>query len=116
MPVKYVEINDSHGNLRSTEQVAYVYRNYSGPLPKYNEVERFSMNVSQRDLDEFLAYMNIPVEEVDWSECEEPRYGFTLNYNKNPREGKANVMITGSGYFMFEELCFQESFIKVIGG
>lgn len=114
MPVKYVEIMDSHGNPRGTDQIAYVYRNYNGPLPKYNEVERFSMNISQSDLDEFLEYMNIPAEEVDWSDCEDPRYSFTLNYKKNPREDEANVMITNSGCFMFEELCFQECFIKVI--
>ena len=114
MPVKYVEIMDSHGNPRGTDQIAYVYRNYNGPLPKYNEVERFSMNIRQSDLDEFLEYMNIPGEEVDWSDCEDPRYSFTLNYKKNPREDEANVMITNSGWFMFEELCFQEGFIKVI--
>ena len=116
MPIKYVEILDSHGNQHATNQVASVYKNYYGPESNFFETDQFTFNSTMDDLNKFLNYFKINVNNVNWKIPEDSRkYGFFTNVKKL-KDGSFEIYITNHNHQMFDERCFQEHFIKIIEG
>ena len=117
MPLVYQEVKDSSGNMVGTGNIDSVYRYYYGPYKKFDQVENFSMNVNKQDLELFLKTLEIQEENVYWEIPEESCY-LTINASKNEELNnpyKLGVIITEAGNYLFQELCYRESFIDHLG-
>ena len=114
MPIKYTERLDSRGNYQATEQIASIYRNYSGPQSNFFETNSFTFNSTMEDLNKFLDHFKLDINIVNWEIPEDHRkYGFFTNVKKL-EDGTIEITITDHSNQMFDERCFQEHFIKII--
>lgn len=116
MPIKYTERLDSRGNYQTTEQIACIYRNYSGPQSNFFETNSFTFNSTIEDLNKFLDHFKLDINNVNWEIPEDhKKYGFFINVEKL-ENGSFEIYITDHSNQMFDERCFQEHFIQVIEG